>query len=44
VFLDPAERLIQRQFRRIERLNRYDVQVRHAGIKPRRCGNEKREE
>ena len=35
---------IQRQFRRVERLNRLDVQSRHAGIKARSSGNEKREE
>jgi hypothetical protein len=35
---------MQRQFRRIERLNRLDVQNRHAGIKARNFGNEKREE
>jgi hypothetical protein len=30
--------------RRVERLNRLDVQSRHAGIKARNSGNEKREE
>jgi hypothetical protein len=44
LLLDATEGAIQRQFRRIERLNRLDAQVRHAGIKPRRSGNEKREE
>jgi hypothetical protein len=44
MFLDPAERLIQRQFRRVERLNGLDAQNRHAGIKARGAGNEKREE
>jgi hypothetical protein len=41
VFLDAAEGLIQRQFRRVERLNGLDVQNRHAGIKARGAGNEK---
>ena len=29
---------------RVERLNRLDEQIRHAGIKPRGAGNEKRQE
>jgi hypothetical protein len=44
MFLGAAEVLIQRQFRRVERLNGLDAQVRHAGIKPRISGNEKRGE
>ena len=42
VLLAAAEGLIQRQFRRVGRLNRLDVQVRSAGIKARNSGNEKR--
>jgi hypothetical protein len=44
LLLDATEGLIQRQFRRVERLNRLDAQDRHAGIKPRGSGNEKRGE
>jgi len=44
VFLDAAEGQIQRQFRRVERLNGLDVQGRHAGIKARSSANEKRRE
>ena len=44
VFLDAAEGQIQCQFRRIERLNRLDVQDCHAEIKARNSGNEKRGE
>ena len=43
MFLDAAEGVIQRQFRRIERLNGLDVQIRHTGIKPRNRGKAKRE-
>jgi hypothetical protein len=41
-FKRPASKPALR--RRVERLNRLDVQVRHAGIKARNNGNEKREE
>jgi hypothetical protein len=44
VFLDTAKGQMQRPFRRVERLNRLDAQDRHAGIKARGSGNEKREE
>jgi hypothetical protein len=44
MFLDAAEGLIQRQFRRVEKLNGLDAQSRHAGIKARNRSNEKREE
>jgi hypothetical protein len=44
LLLDAAEGALQRQFRRVERLNRLDVQNRHAGIKARDSGNEKRGE
>ena len=44
LLLDPAEGLIQREFRRVESLNGLDAQNRHAGIKARGAGNEKREE
>jgi hypothetical protein len=44
LLLDAAEGALQRQFRRVERLNRSDVQSRHAGIKARGVGNEKRGE
>jgi hypothetical protein len=39
-----SARQANRLRRRVERLNRLDVQIRHAGIKARPAGNEKREE
>jgi hypothetical protein len=44
VFLDTAERAIQRQLRRVEGLNGLNVQVRHTGIKARNGGKAKSEE
>jgi hypothetical protein len=41
-FKRPASKPALR--RRVERLNRLDVQVRHAGIKARNSANEKRGE
>jgi hypothetical protein len=44
LLLDTAEGPVQRQLRRVESLNGLDAQSRHAGIKARNRGNEKREE